>query len=121
MMSPGAFYFLFTYLFAPLLIGVSFYQKHYLVASTFAVWWLPMIYSAIQDWRKHHFGYESQFSKIWFWSGMGILNVVGLVIFRKQIGWPLIAMMLVLPIIYGCYFVSRKWNGSKVSNHNPFK
>lgn len=121
MMPPGAFYFLFTYLFAPLLIGASFHEQRYWVATTLAIWWLPMIYSAIQDWRGHYFGYESQFSKIWFWGGMGILNVVGLVIFRKQIAWPLLAMMLILPIISICYFVSRKCKGSEMPNRNPFK
>jgi len=121
MMPPGAFYFLFTYLITPFLIGASFRERHYLVASALAIWWLPMIYSAIQDWRRHHFGYESQFSKIWFWGGVWILSVVYLVFSKKHTNWPLLAMMVILPIISICYFISRKCKGSIISNHNPFK
>jgi hypothetical protein len=115
MMSPGAFYFLFTYLFAPLLISASFYQKHYLVASILLIWWLPMIYSAIQDWRKHHFGYESQFSKAWFWFGVWILSVGYLVLVKKHGIWPQLSIMIIPAIIFIFYFLFLKRG-----RQNPF-
>jgi hypothetical protein len=86
LISPGAFFFLFTYLIAPFLIGASVFAKHYLVAFMLAVWWLPMIYSAIKDWRGQHFGYESRFSKIWFWTGVCVLSVLYFIVIKKH--WP---------------------------------
>jgi hypothetical protein len=118
-MPPGAFFFLFTYFMAPGLIGASFYQKHYSVGSTLLVWWLPMIYSAIKDWREHHFGYESRFSKIWFWCGVWIMSVAYLVFIKKHGIWLQLSIMIIPAIIFIIYFVYLKRRREKHFSEDP--
>ena len=77
---PGAFYFLSTYFVIPFAICEGYYSRKYVVSTVLAVWWIPMLYSAIKDWRDYHFGYESFFSKIWFWVGLPATILVDYII-----------------------------------------
>jgi hypothetical protein len=78
----GAFFFLLTYLLAPVLICESLVGRQYPVTVLLGVWWGPMIISALRDWRNHYFGYESRFSKCWFWIGICVIGLL-FVVFPK--------------------------------------
>ena len=82
--SRGAFFFLFTYLIAPFAIWEWYSIGQRFMALVLVVWWIPMLCSAIKDWREHHFGYESRFSKLWFWIGLPVICLVYLIFFRKH-------------------------------------
>jgi len=75
-MPPGAFFFLYTYVGTPVLIGLFVAKAQYLAASIFAIWWIPMICSAISDWRSNYFGFESKRSNVLFWVGFPLTACV---------------------------------------------
>jgi hypothetical protein len=84
MIQSGAFYFLFTYIIAPILVWVCYAEGNFLFALLWTAWWMPMIVSAVCDWRWHHFGYESRFSKIWFWGGVFTISLIHLIFFKTH-------------------------------------